>query len=374
MNNLFVYGTLRHVPLLESVLGRQLADDARLSGVLAEHQVCAVQGEDFPILQPGVDGAVGLLLSGLSDDDVARLRFYEGSYGYDLEPVIVAANGQDFPAQVFRCFVETWTPQGAWSLENWADQFGAVTVLRAEEEMTYFGVLERDVVDTMLPMIKARATAKLRAQTHNLAVSPSGMTGADVQVSRVTRPYADFFAIEEYDLRFRRYDGQDSTMVRRAVFVATDATIVLPYDPIRDRVMLVEQFRPGPFARNDNLPWQLEPIAGRMDSGETPEDTAHREAKEEAGLTLRHLEEVAQCYASPGCSTEYYNIYVGVTDLPDNVSGISGLEEEAEDIRSYLFSYDALMDMVDQKQVVNAPLVLAALWLARHRARLRAAA
>lgn len=374
MHNLFVYGTLRHVPLLEAVLQRTVPKDARVSGLLADHQICAVKGADFPILQPGTVGASGLLLLQLDDADVARLRFYEGSYGYDLEPVSVRSDGHTFEAQVFRCYVDTWTPQGAWSLDNWAEQYGAVTVLRAQEEMTYFGVLDRDVVDTMLPVIKARATAKLRAQTHNLAVSPSGMSGADVQVDRVARPYSNFFAIEEYDLRFRRYDGRDSAMVRRAVFVATDATIVLPYDPILDRVMLVEQFRPGPFARRDNLPWQLEPIAGRMDSGETPEDTAHREAKEEAGLTLRHLEEVANCYASPGCSTEYYNIFVGVTDLPDNASGISGLEEESEDIKSYLFSYEALMEMVDKREVVNAPLVLAALWLARHRDRLRAAA
>jgi nudix-type nucleoside diphosphatase (YffH/AdpP family) len=188
------------------------------------------------------------------------------------------------------------------------------------------------------------------------------------------RPYVDFFALEEYDLRFRRYDGSMSECVTRAVFMATDAVIVLPYDPVRDRVLLIEQFRMGPQARGDAKPWQLEPIAGRVDAGETPETTAHREAAEEAGITLRSLHDVAHCYASPGCSTEFYDIYVGIADLPDGVVGVSGLASEQEDIRSYLFSFDALMALVDDMQAVNAPLVLAALWLARHRERLRKAA
>ena len=118
----------------------------------------------------------------------------------------------------------------------------------------------------------------------------------------------------------------------------------------------------------------LEPIAGRVDAGETCEETAYREALEEAGLTLEALHEVAHCYASPGCSTEYFDIYVGICDLPDDVTGICGVKEEAEDIRSYLFSFDELMGMVDGMQAVNAPLVLAGLWLARHRERLRAGA
>lgn len=63
--------------------------------------------------------------------------------------------------------------------------------------------------------------------------------------------------------------------------------IVLPYDPIHDRVLLVEKFRAGPFARQGENPWCLEPIAELMDQGETPEEAGLREAHEEAGLTLR---------------------------------------------------------------------------------------
>ncbi|WP_412554712.1 NUDIX domain-containing protein [Shimia sp. MIT1388] len=374
MTNVFVYGTLRHVPLLAAVLGKESDALELRQGRLADHAVFAVKGQDFPILKPAEGQAEGLFIGDLSDTEIERLRFYEGSYDYDLTDVSVTVDGTEHPARVFKSDNTGWVPDRSWSLDTWAARFGEVTVLRAIEEMGYFGQRSREDVDRMLPMIKARATAKMQAKRRNDAVSPSGMTAADVSDVTLTRPYSEFFTMEEFDLSFRRYDGARSDMVKRAVFVATDAVIVLPYDPVRDRVLLIEQFRPGPFARGDDLPWQLEPIAGRLDAEESPESCARREAQEEAGLALTELHEVANCYASPGCSTEFYNIYLGLADLPDEVVGVSGLEQEAEDIRSYVYSFDALMQMVDRMQIVNAPLVLAALWLARHRDRLRGTA
>ncbi|MFY0619365.1 NUDIX domain-containing protein [Shimia sp.] len=373
MKNLFVYGTLRHVPLLEAVLGKDVSDLQIASAQLADHEVFAVKDQDFPIIKAGDGHAEGLWLGALTETDVARLQFYEGGFAYDLVPITVQVAGESRPAEVFKSEA-AWAPNGAWSLNSWVDRYGKWAVLGALEEMSYFGMRSRDDVDGMLPMIRARATSQVQARTKNLALSPGGMTRADVTDVALTRPYANYFTLDEYDLSFRRYDGANSDMVRRAVFVATDAVIVLPYDPVRDRVLLIEQFRPGPFARGDALPWQLEPIAGRIDANETAETTARREAMEEAGLTLDALHEVANCYASPGCTTEFYHIYLGIADLPDEVVGVSGLEHEAEDIRSFLYSFDELMEMTDTMQAVNAPLVLSALWLARHRDRLRTTA
>ena len=374
MNSLFLYGTLRHVPLLSAVLGRDGAELDVCGAALAGHEVCAVAGEVFPMIREGGKGAEGILVRDLTPEDVARLEFYESGFDYDLEEMMVTVDGQQVAAQVFFPAPGAWTPDGPWSLENWVERFGDWSVFGAQEEMSYFGQRSRDQVDRMLPMIQARATAKVNASKRSLGHSPGGLVNADVTDVYVERPYAAYFTLEKYDLAFKRYDGSTSAMVRREVFVATDAMIVLPYDPIRDRVLLVEQFRPGPFARGDQKPWQLEPIAGRIDTNETAEETAHREAMEEAGLTLSRLEEVAHCYASPGCSTEYFDIYVGIADLPDEIAGVNGLEEEAEDIRSFLFSFNDLMRLVDEMKIVNAPLVLASLWLARHRDRLRGAA
>ncbi|MBN8194773.1 ADP-ribose diphosphatase, partial [Bacillus sp. NTK074B] len=85
---------------------------------------------------------------------------------------------------------------------------------------------------------------------------------------------ARFFAVIEDRLRHRRFGGGMSETVLRAAFLMSDAVTVLPYDPVRDRVMVGEQFRAGPFARGDRNPWSIEAIAGRIDAGEAPETAA----------------------------------------------------------------------------------------------------
>jgi nudix-type nucleoside diphosphatase (YffH/AdpP family) len=147
---------------------------------------------------------------------------------------------------------------------------------------------------------------------------------------------------------------------------------VLPYDPICDRVLLIEQFRAGPMARGDAGAWQLEAIAGRIDAGETPEQAGRREAVEEAGLTLGALLPVAQYYPSPGIMTEYLYSYVGLVDLPDGIAGVFGQEDEAEDIRGHLISFERMMELVASGEIANSPLILTALWLQRERVRIRA--
>jgi len=187
------------------------------------------------------------------------------------------------------------------------------------------------------------------------------------------QPYASFFSVEETDLTFRRFDGSLSPTVTRAAFVSGDAVTVLPYDPVRDRVLLVEQFRAGPFGRGDPQPWQLEVVAGRIDPGETPQEAARREAVEEAGLDLAELLPISACYASPGAKTEFLYCYLGLCDLPDGAAGLFGLAEEAEDIRGHLVAFDALMALVASGEIATAPVVLSIFWLALNRDRLRAA-
>jgi nudix-type nucleoside diphosphatase (YffH/AdpP family) len=231
------------------------------------------------------------------------------------------------------------------------------------------GKLPVDVVQRRLASLRVQAASRVRAAA---AARRDLRVGAgEVALSAAHPAHAGFFGLEVLDLTHRRFDGAMSPALRREVFVAADAVTVLPYDPVRDRVLLIEQFRPGPFLRGDPLPWQLEAIAGRIDPGETPEAAARREAAEEAGLVLGALEWVAGYYPSPGAITEYLYSYVALCDLPDGCAGVFGAEEEGEDIRGHLLPMDRLMAAVTGGEVSNAPLILTALWLARERARLR---
>ncbi|MCX7559652.1 NUDIX domain-containing protein [Sulfitobacter sp. F26204] len=366
MKSLFFYGTLRHLPLLEIVLGRDASMIDATPAVLGGFKVNAVAEGPFPMIAE-LSGAKasGLLVKGLSAQDVTRLDYYEGSFAYDLQRVTLS-DGQE--AEVYVPQAGRWTPDGPWSLEDWAAKSGQMSVIAAAEVMSYLGHQDRDAVAAMFPVIRARADAQVRA-AHSL--HSAECFHGHVEIENRTRAYSKFYAMDDLVLRHERFDGTMSESLERAVLIDADAALVMPYDPLRDRVLLVEQIRLGPIGRGDRAMWQLEPVAGRIDPGEHPEEAARREALEEAGLTLGGLEKIAEVYPSPGTSTGFYYLYLGLADLPDRSTGIGGLPEENEDIRSHLMSYDDLMARVERFDVAGAPMVMAAYYLARHRDRLR---
>ena len=183
--------------------------------------------------------------------------------------------------------------------------------------------------------------------------------------------YRGFFSVEEHDLAYQKFDKTQSDVVTRSTLVSSDAVIVLPYDPINDRVLLIEQFRVGPFIKGDENPWVLEPIAGLIDAGETPESAGLREALEEAHLEIKRLELVARSYPSPGISTEFFHQYIGIVELLDSSNLIAGLSSENEDIRSHVFEYEQFFEMIESGKVKVGPLILLGLWLSKNRNRLR---
>ena len=110
----------------------------------------------------------------------------------------------------------------------------------------------------------------------------------NIHVSSKTKRivYRGFFSVEEHELTYQKFNKTQSDVVKRSALVSSDAVIVLPYDPINERVLLIEQFRTGPYVKGDNNPWVLEPIAGLVDKGESPETAGVREAQEEAHLKM----------------------------------------------------------------------------------------
>ena len=179
--------------------------------------------------------------------------------------------------------------------------------------------------------------------------------------------YKGFFSVEEHDLTYQKFNNEQSNVVTRSTLVSSDAVIVLPYDPVNDRILLIEQFRAGPYVKGDENPCVLEPIAGLIDEGETPESAGIREAQEEAHLEIKRLELVARSYPSPGISTEFFHQYIGIVSLPEETNLVSGLESEAEDIRSHIFSYEEFYKMIVEGEMNVGPAILLGLWLSKNR-------
>ena len=361
---LFLYGTLRYRPLLELVLGRKPNDADVIDATLKGATVTWVKDQHFPMIALKTEGvASGVLLRGLSAEDVARLDFYEGGFGYALVDVETSAG----PAQVYLPGPEIGPAGAPFVLSDWIEQFSDVNMYAAEEAFGYFGNRSAQDVAALTPRMRGRAYSRRRA-----AEVPQTEYAGRVELDTTNIPYSDFFAVRDHRLRLQTFQGEMGNTIDRAVFWAFDAALVLPYDPVRDRVLLVEQARIGPLARGDANVWQLEPVAGMVDAGETPESTAVREAVEEAGLVIDRLELVNEGYPSPGTSTEYYYSYVGICDIADDAAGVAGLAEENENIRSHVLSFETFMEYVDSNRIHTMPLILLGHWLARNRDRLRA--
>lgn len=255
-----------------------------------------------------------------------------------------------------------------WHLADWVEMWGEMTLQAADEAMRYFGQIAAQELAQRFGAIRRRAASFVRGQGQGPVSAAQGR--ADVTVLEKRIPYSNFYAMQEYDLRHRQFSGEMSPQMERAVFVASDAAIVLPYDPVRDCVLLVEQFRIGPYARGEQNPWAMEPVAGHVDIGEVPEQAAIRETLEEAGVEITELIPITQAYPSPGDSTEFFHIYLGLCDLDGAGGRTSGLVAEGEDIHSHILSFDDFMAFVKHQANV-LPLVTAAYWLAINRDRLR---
>ncbi len=339
---------------------------------LPDHEVRWTKGAHFPAIRrnPGMV-TTGILLDGTTADARARLDYYSAGFGYELREITVEVDRAEHRAEAYFP-VELHEVGRPWSLEEWARDCWPVTKVAAGEVMRNFTTLTPEELARIYPMILTRASSKVRAAANPAPTKLRGDFGPDhIEEAERRQPYAGFFALEESNLSFRRFDGTMSADVERAGFVAGDAAIVLPYDPKTDLVLVIEQFRYGPFLRGDTRPWVLEPIAGRIDGGETPEACARREALEEAGLELSRLEHVADYYPSPGAVSEFFYTYIGLADLTPDMGGIGGVAAEAEDIRSHVLPFARLMELVSSGEAGCGPLVLSALWLAANRSRLR---
>ena len=178
-----------------------------------------------------------------------------------------------------------------------------------------------------------------------------------------------FFRLDRLTLRHRRFDGGWTPALKREVLIRDPAVAVLPYDPVLDRVVLIEQFRAGDYAAG-RRGWMTEIVAGIADPGEAPEDVARRETLEETGLAVDDLEFVAEFLPSPGGSSEVVRVYCGRVDAA-SAGGTHGVDGESEDIRVVTLSADEALAWLDSGQVDNAVTLIGLLWLGRHRDRLR---
>jgi len=188
----------------------------------------------------------------------------------------------------------------------------------------------------------------------------------NVEVLEKTICFEGFFRIEKYRLRHRLFSGDWSYPLVREVFERGHAAAVLPYDPIRDEVILIEQFRVGALAAADGS-WLLEIVAGMIEAGETPQDVVKRESIEEADCIISDLIPLYDFFVSPGGTTERVALFCGRVDST-HAGGVHGAVEEGEDIKVHVVPLDTAIAFLNSGKITSASAIIALQWLALNRA------
>jgi len=191
----------------------------------------------------------------------------------------------------------------------------------------------------------------------------------DVRVLDAQTVWSGHYSMRRLTLQHRRFAGGWSAPIVREVFERGDAVAVLPYDPVSDSLVMIEQFRPGALRGNDS-PWMLELIAGVVEAGESDEDVIHREAMEEAACEVSELVPIATVFPSAGACSEQVRLFCGrVTQAA--IGGLHGLQAEGEDILVHSVPRVTALHMVAQNRIPNGHTLIALQWLHIHGEALR---
>lgn len=182
----------------------------------------------------------------------------------------------------------------------------------------------------------------------------------DFKILEENIAYEGFFQVKNVTIRHKLFDGGWSEPFGREIFERRPVAAVLPYDPVLDKIVLIEQFRAGPV--HSSNPWLLELVAGITEDDESIEELVKREAMEEAGLEILELVKAHEYWVSPGGSSEFLSLYCGKVDASE-AGGIHGNPEEFEDIKVHVMSSDEAFELLKQGKIRNAATIVGLQWL-----------
>ena len=191
----------------------------------------------------------------------------------------------------------------------------------------------------------------------------------DVEIKKREVTHGGFCQLVNYRLRFRRFDGTWSEEIDRELYQRPNSSAMLLYDPHQDKVVLIEQFRPGAL-NYPGSPWLLEIPAGIMEDDENALGLAIRETKEETGLHITDTVFICDFFPSPGGLGEHAHLYCGKVNA-NEASGIHGLAHEHEDIKIHVFTYRKVCQLLNKGEIKNAFTIIALQWLRLNKHKLK---
>ena len=184
---------------------------------------------------------------------------------------------------------------------------------------------------------------------------------SDYLIQTRRKRFRGFLRIDTITLKHRLFLGDWSSEIKRELLVREEAVGVLLFDPKRDEIVLVRQFRVGLVDKGDS-PWVLELVAGMVEVGEELVEVALREVREESNAEVSKLIKICDYFSSPGISSEKVRLYLGIVASED-MGGVYGLENENEDIEVVVMPYEDAIKGMKKGYLANAMSIIALQWL-----------
>ena len=172
--------------------------------------------------------------------------------------------------------------------------------------------------------------------------------------------HSGFFKMNEITLKYKKFDGKWSNEIKRELFGGAQVSAILPYDPIKKEIVLIQQFRPGTISKDFNN-YLFEIVAGIIDTDEEPQETAKRECLEETGCEVKKILPVQGYFPAPGSSESFYHLFFGEIDAFEG-ERIMGLKTENEDILVKSYKIPEVKEKLYKGQILNGITLIALQW------------
>ncbi len=192
----------------------------------------------------------------------------------------------------------------------------------------------------------------------------------DVVIESERRVWSGRFPLDVVKFRHRRFDGAMSDTRTWELWRRGHASALLPYDPLNDTVVLIEQFR-FPALASGADPVLTELPAGLCEEGEDPVATIRREMREEMNLEADRIERIGGFLLTAGGADEFCHLYAGRVTAPaadgEGIAGYGGEASEGEDIRVRVWDAGDAIQAAFAGLFANSITVIGLFWLASRR-------
>jgi len=184
-----------------------------------------------------------------------------------------------------------------------------------------------------------------------------------VEVISKKRLFDEFFKIDEATLRFEKFNGEFSPIVKRLVFERGDSVAAIVINKDSQLVIFVNQFKYPAYVKGQG--WLTETVAGMVEEDENAGEAISREMIEEIGYAPTYLEHISTFFVSPGGTSERIILYYAETDEANKQNEGGGVATEHEDIQLVTYTLSELWAALDSGELADAKTIIGAMWLRR---------